>query len=93
MKRSMAQNLSSSFTHAGYLRGKAKKERVIPNTGPAATAYAMLLAYLSGKRGRSLLSHLTVNYLTGCHLSSNPMPIMHLYEDGYRTDLLAVLSM
>jgi hypothetical protein len=54
MKRSMAQNLSSSFTHAGYLRGKAKKERVMPGTGPAATAYAMLLSYLSGKRGQSL---------------------------------------
>jgi hypothetical protein len=54
MKRSMAQNLSSSFTHAGYLRGKAKKERVMPGTGPAATAYALLLSYLCGKRGQSL---------------------------------------
>jgi hypothetical protein len=54
MKRSMAQNLSSSFTHAGYLRGKATKERVTPSTGPAATAYALLLSYLSGKRGQAL---------------------------------------
>jgi hypothetical protein len=54
MKRSMAQNLSSSFTHAGYLRGKATKERVTPSTGPAAVAYALLLSYMLGKRGQLL---------------------------------------
>ncbi len=54
MKRSMAQNLSSSFTYAGYLRGKATKERITPNVGPAAAAYALLLSYLSGKRGPTM---------------------------------------
>ena len=54
MKRSMAQNLSSSFTHAGYLRGKANKEPITPNIGPVAAAYALLLSYLSGKRGPTM---------------------------------------
>jgi hypothetical protein len=54
MKRSMAQNLSSSFTYSGHLRGKVNKERVTPSTGPAAAAYALLLSYLLGKRSQLL---------------------------------------
>lgn len=50
-----AQRLASSWGQAGYLRGKVKKTRSRLAATPAAAAYAVLLGYLSGTRGRALL--------------------------------------
>ena len=52
---STAQNLASSWTQAGYLRGKVKKSRVKATVTPVATSYAILLGYLCGLRGKLLL--------------------------------------
>lgn len=52
---STAQNLASSWTQAGYLRGKVKKVRVKPNVTPVVLSYAVLLGYLCGLRGKLLL--------------------------------------
>ncbi len=52
---STAQNLASSWTQAGYLRGKVKKIRVKPNVTPVVASYAILLGYLCGLRGKLLL--------------------------------------
>jgi hypothetical protein len=53
--RSTAQNLASSWTQAGYLRGKVKKSRVKATVTPVVTSYAILLGYLCGLRGKLLL--------------------------------------
>jgi hypothetical protein len=53
--RSTAQNLASSWTQAGYLRGKVKKSRVKATVTPVVTSYAILLGYLCGLRGKMLL--------------------------------------
>ena len=52
---STAQNLASSWTQAGYLRGKVKKSRMKSNVTPVVVSYAILLGYLCGLRGKLLL--------------------------------------
>jgi hypothetical protein len=52
--KSTAQNINSSWTQSGHLRGKVKKVRTQPKTTPGAVSFALLLSYLSGVRGESL---------------------------------------
>jgi Putative inner membrane protein (DUF1819) len=52
---STAQNLSSSWTQAGYLTGRLNKKRTRPVVTPVVVTYALLLGFLSGARGRMLL--------------------------------------
>ena len=61
--RSTAQNLASSWTQAGYLRGKVKKSRVKPTVTPVVVSYAILLGYLCGLRGKLLLDSLWTRLL------------------------------
>ncbi len=60
---STAQNLASSWTQAGYLRGKVKKSRVKPTVTPVVVSYAILLGYLCGLRGKLLLDSLWTRLL------------------------------
>jgi hypothetical protein len=55
MKKSMAQNVNTTWTNAGHLSGKVKKTRRLPESRPEAAAYAMFVGYLSGLRGQQLL--------------------------------------
>lgn len=50
----VARNTISSWAQAGHLIGKAKKTRSKAISGPATTAYALLLGYLCGVRGTLL---------------------------------------
>jgi len=52
--KSLAQNISSSWTQAGYLSGRVRKIRTQLPVTPGVTAYALLLGYLKGLRGMSL---------------------------------------
>lgn len=54
-QKSVAQNLASSWTQAGYLAGKVKKMRSRPVVTPVVAAFAVLLGYLCGFRGKLLL--------------------------------------
>lgn len=56
MKKSMAQNVNTTWTVSGHLAGKAKKVRRVPEPRPVSAAYAMLVGYLSGLRGEQLLN-------------------------------------
>jgi hypothetical protein len=53
--RSTARNLASSWTQAGYLTGRVAKRRSRPAVTPPVVAYALVLGYLAGLRGRMLL--------------------------------------
>lgn len=53
--RSTAQNVNGSWTQSGHLTGKVRKTRSRAQATPGAAAYALLLGYLSGERGESLL--------------------------------------
>jgi hypothetical protein len=55
MKKSMAQNVNTSWTFSGFLCGKAKKVRCQSECRPEAAAYAMFAGYLAGLRGQTLL--------------------------------------
>jgi Putative inner membrane protein (DUF1819) len=50
-----AQRLASSWTQAGYVTGRVKKKRSRPLVTPVVAAFAVLLGYLSGLRGKLLL--------------------------------------
>ena len=55
MKKSMAQNVNTTWTFGGHLAGKAKKTRRLPEPRPMSAAYAMFVGYLTGLRGERLL--------------------------------------
>jgi hypothetical protein len=55
MKKSMAQNVNTTWTFGGHLAGRAKKVRQLPEPRPVSAAYAMFVGYLSGLRGETLL--------------------------------------
>jgi hypothetical protein len=54
-KKSMAQNVNTTWTFGGLLAGKARKTRLAPQPRPASAAYAMFAGYLNGLRGEQLL--------------------------------------
>lgn len=55
MKKSLAQNVNTTWTASGHLAGKAIKTRTMPRPRFVATTYAMFAGYLLGLRGEILL--------------------------------------
>jgi hypothetical protein len=55
MKKSLAQNVSTTWTVTGHLKGRVAKVRATPAAHPAATVYAMFAGYLFGLRGTTLV--------------------------------------
>jgi hypothetical protein len=55
MKKSMAQNVNTTWTFGGHLAGKAKKTKRLPEPRPMSAAYAMFVGYLTGLHGERLL--------------------------------------
>lgn len=56
MKKSMAQNVNTTWTFGGHLAGRVKKTRRLPEPRPNSAAYAMFVGYLTGLRGERLLN-------------------------------------
>ena len=50
----VVRNALSSWTQSGHLRGRTRKTRQRAHATPASVTFALLLAYATGKRGRSL---------------------------------------
>ena len=55
MKKSLAQNVNTTWSGCGHLTGRSKKIRTLPRPGWAAATYAMFAGYLMGLRGEILL--------------------------------------
>jgi len=53
--KSTAQNINSTWTQAGHLTGRVRKVRTCAVATPGAVSFALLLGYVSGLRGESLL--------------------------------------
>ena len=53
--KSTAQNINSSWTQAGHLAGRVRKVRASAVATPGTVSLALLLGYVSGLRGESLL--------------------------------------
>lgn len=52
--RSFAQNVSGSWTSAGFLQGRQRKTKVNPAIHPEAVALLLFLGYLEGRTGQRL---------------------------------------
>ena len=52
--KSTAQNINSTWTQSGHLRGRVKKVRSQPTATSGSVSYALLLGYLYGIRGESI---------------------------------------
>ena len=52
--KSIAQNINSTWTQSGHLKGKVKKVRSRAKATAGSTAYALFLGYLEGIRGEAL---------------------------------------
>jgi hypothetical protein len=55
-RRSLAQNIASSWKQAGFITGKVKSIRAQPDIGHHAVAFAFLMAYFNGDRGDFILT-------------------------------------
>ena len=62
-RRSIGQNLASTWMKAGYLTGVQSKTRTRAHATPGAAAYALALGFMEGQRGTLLLSTLWTRLL------------------------------
>lgn len=58
-----AQRLASTWAQAGFLQGTAKKKRSRTAVTPVVAAFAVLLGYLCGLRGKRLLESIWTGFL------------------------------
>ena len=61
--KSFAQNINSSWTQAGYLKGKAKKIRHVPIVTPINVSFALFQGYLCGLSGERLFNSVWIKLL------------------------------
>lgn len=61
--KSYAQNINGSWTQAGYLAGKVKKQRQQPTITPTNITYSLFLAYLEGATGERLFNSVWIHLL------------------------------
>lgn len=54
--RSFAQNVSGTWTAAGFLSGRSRKTRVVPDVEPESLVLLLFLGYLEGRTGQRLFS-------------------------------------
>ncbi|MFP4183461.1 MAG: hypothetical protein ACLFRW_02665 [Halorhodospira sp.] len=57
-RKSLAQNINSTFTQSGHLQGRRQKYRTQALATPAAVAFALILSYAAGARGPALFETL-----------------------------------
>lgn len=62
-RKSMAQNIASSWKQAGFIEGKSKNIRTEPAIKPLVAAFAFLMAYLNGDRGEFIWGNIGVKAL------------------------------
>ena len=62
-RKSMAQNIASSWKQAGFIEGKVKNIRTQPEVSYRVACFAFLLAYMNGDRGDFIWSSIGVNAL------------------------------
>ncbi len=62
-RKSAAQNIASSWKQAGFIEGKVKNIRIVPEITYKVTCFAFLLSYLNGDRGDFLLNNMVIKSL------------------------------
>ena len=79
----VVRNAASSWTQSGHLRGRGRKTRRRVQPTPAATAYALLLGFAVGRRGRFLFET-----PWAAILDASPDELIDLSVDAKRLGLL-----
>lgn len=79
----VVRNAASSWTQSGHLTGHSRKIRRNVSPTAAATAFALLLGYLTGKRGPALFETLWAQVL-----DASPGELIHLAMDARRLGFL-----
>lgn len=75
----VVRNVASSWTQSGHFKGRGRKVRQVVTVTPASTAFALLLGYLSGKRGGAFFESLWAQVL------DTPVgELMHVAMDARR---------
>lgn len=69
MKKSLAQNVNTTWTASGHLLGKGVKKRTYPEPRITATVYAMFSGYLLGLRGETLVKSVFSRLVSQDHLT------------------------
>jgi len=82
-RRSMAQNIASSWKQAGFITGKVKNIRTQPEINYLVVTFALLLAYLNGLRGDFILKSDWVKAL-----SLDERTVRYLAIEAGKRDLL-----
>jgi len=77
MKKSLAQNVNTTWTACGHLTGRSKKHRTIPKVRFGAVCYAMFAGWLSGLRGEYLLISIFAQLV-----AAEPGTIISALRDG-----------
>ena len=77
MKKSLSQNVNTTWTFTGHLHGRSTKRRDLPKSRPCATAYAMFAGWLSGLRGQILLNSVFAQLV-----AQTPDQILHHLADA-----------
>ncbi len=80
---SVSQNINSSWTQAGYLKGRVKKIRTRINPSVVSVVYVLLLGFLSGYRGTALFETEFTELL-----DSSKETLIMLAEDASRQGLI-----
>lgn len=62
-RKSMSQNIASTWKQAGFIEGKTKNIRIQPEITYLIASFAFLLAYLNGSRGDFILDNVIVRAL------------------------------
>ena len=79
----VVRNASSSWTQSGHFRGRGRKVRQRVEATPAATAFALLLGFAIGRRGRLLFET-----LWAAVLDTSPDDLVDVAVDAKRLGLL-----
>ena len=79
----VVRNASASWTQSGHLRGRGRKIRQRAQATPSATAYALLIGYVVGRRGRLLFET-----PWAAILDAGPEDLIELAVDAKRLGLL-----
>jgi len=79
--KSIAQNISATFTKSGHLRGRSLKIRARAKATPGTISYALFLGYLNGIRGQLLFNTEYIELL-----DSSKVQLIEMAEEASRCD-------
>jgi hypothetical protein len=82
-RRSLAQNIASSWKQAGFITGKIKNIRTQPDINYLVVAFAFLMAYLNGIRGDFVMKS---NWVKALSLDDKTLRLMAI--EANKRDML-----